>query len=1092
MQNLSNRTIEKCLCLLLIHLVAMQYQMHAQNTNYQTFGFYDNKDGLSQGTINAIVQDKYGYMWFGTQDGLNKFDGVNFTVYKNEANNNQTISDNYITAIIEDDENNLWIGTRSGGLNKYEVSTGIFTSFKNKKADANSLTHNRVTSLVQTPDRAIWVGTTNGLSRFDPETNQFARFYHNPEDLTSISDNNINNLFVDSGGTLWIGTAHGLNKFDTQVNEFLAYYDEDQTELSSGNDILSLWEDKHRNIWMGSNGEGLKRLNVSSNEISTFVHSGTNMLHNNTILALLGNGEGKIWVATDGGHLKLFDPETSQFTTMKLVFPRVNSLYEDNAKGLWVGMRGGLHKIGKYNTQFRQYSKDNMGRLISPNGDLHALAVDKQGYIWTGSSVDGLKKINRETLEVTSFTHSNSNSLSNNNVRFIHVDEEDVIWIATRDGLNRFDQKANKFKTYIPDYGNPNSICSENINSIYEDSQNRLWICTDKGISIMDKHTEKFTSILHNPERSNSLSNGGVSNVMEDEHGVFWIGFKASGLDMYNPNTGVFKHYSHEDSNVNSLSNDRVSHIYSDRRGNLWIATYGAGLNKFEKSTETFTRYNEKQGLVNTSLYCVIEDKNNNLWMSHNEGISRFDPLNARFSNYFKGTEFNGNAFFQAKDGEILLASYNLVTFVPEEIIDNDMIPPVHINEFKLFDKAVHPGDEFEILEKLTEETDTIVLNYDQNFFSFGFVALNYFGPENNRYRFKLENFDQDWTEVSEYLYANYTNVPPGDYIFRVIGSNNDLVWNEEGDSIFVQIVAPWWGTIPFKVALVLVIVAILILIYKMRVRSIKKQREELLELVLVRTKEITANQEEILSQKEYILKKNEHLEALNEEKNQLINIVSHDLRSPLNQIKGLASIIKMINPDLNKETNNSLDLINDLVDRQGNMISKILDTSAIDANKTNLQMVEVNINGLVEEVVQTMEAVAGMKNIRLELILTKDSPSIEADKSYFIQVIENILSNAIKFSNEGTKVLLTTTILDAKVQVSIKDEGPGINNDDMKHLFVSYTKLSARPTADEDSTGLGLSIAKKYVEAMNGKIWCESEEGEGAKFILEFDTKEM
>lgn len=1063
-------------CIVLSHNQAL-----SQNSNHQLFDFYDNQNGLSQGSINAIVQDKYGYMWFGSQDGLNRFDGINFKVYKNELNDANSISDNYITAIIEDDQNDLWIGTRSGGLNKYDIETGEFTSYKFKKDNTNSLANNRVTSLAQGIDGIMWIGTSNGMSRLDTNSDEFTTYRHNPDKTVSISSNDIKCLLIDINETLWIGTSNGLNKFDSKSNEFTMYIGSSGTGVDGEDDVLSIWEDEQQNLWLGTNGGGLKKFIKRNGEFTSYLHPEKQLMHNDIIMSLLGEGTGKIWVGTDGGYLNLFDPVTAIYSQKKVVYPRINSLYKDDVGDLWVGMRGGINKIGKYNKLFIQYSEDQFGKLISPNGDLHALAIDNDGFIWTGSSVDGVKKINRETLEVVSYVHSSSNSLSNNNVRFIYIDDENVVWIATQGGLNRFDIKTNSFKVYLPEKDNPNSISSVRIDYIYEDQNNNLWICTNKGISILDKATEKFTSLRHNPENSNSLFSDEVSNVTLGDNGMYWIGFRANGFDRYDPIARKFKHFSHEDTNENSLSNDRVFYIHDDKQGNLWIPTYGGGLNKFNKETETFTHFGEVEGLANTSLYCVMEDENHNLWMSHNEGFSRFDPVRVVFNNYFKGVEFNGNAFCQTKNGEILFGSYNVVSFFPRDIVDNDNVPPVYINQFKLFNEIIQPNKEPLILSKTVEEIDTIVLAYDQNFFSFGFVSLNYTHSENNRYKYILENFDQDWNEASEYANANYTNVPPGNYTFRVIGSNNDLVWNEKGDFINIQIVSPWWQTLIFKLITITLILGTLIVLYKLRLRNIKQQKRDLEKLVYLRTEELQAHEKEIVEQ-------NEQLVALNEEKNELIQIVSHDLRSPLNQIKGLASIVKMINPNLNEETRNSMDLIDDLVDRQRIMISKILDTNAIDANKVNFNISKTCVNTLIEEVVNTLQVVAANKNIEVELSLAQNNPCIEADGIYLIKVIENLLSNSIKFSQNNTVVTISTRQVIDKVHIGVKDEGPGISAQDMKFLFERYTKLSAKPTADEESTGLGLSIAKKYVDAMHGKIWCESDEGKGASFILEFD----
>lgn len=1068
----------------------------SQTTNHQPLKFYDNKDGLSQGTINCIIQDKHGYMWFGTQDGLNKFDGTNFTVFKHSNDISNTISDNYISSIIEDKNEDLWIGTRNGGINKYDLETGMLTYYLHQNDEANSISHNRVSSIVETNDGIIWIGTYGGgLNRFNPKTNEFTKFVYDEDDDTSISNDEINYLLSDSNGDqLWIGTTKGLNKFDIKTEKFTRY-SINQNKLNS-DDILSLWEDDNQRIWIGINGGGLCVLNKQTEKFTTYKHNPNNRtsLSNNDVITLTGAEDGKIWVGTDGGYLNLFDPSKGKFIFQEVAFPRLKTLYKDSAGDLWVGMRGGINIISSFNAMFNQYHTDAYGNPIAPNGDIHAICVDDKNNIWAGSSVDGLVRIDRNTLEVKTYTYTGqSHSISNNNITFLFIDSYNTMWIGTNNGLNQYEKNTDTFVSYLPDSDNPLSISSAKINYLYEDSKNNLWICTDNGLNVMDREKGTFTTLKNNPKDANSLFSNKVSKIIEDDEGIYWIGFLSSGIDRYDAGKNSFTHHQHIEGNTNSLSNDRISQIYNDKIGNLWIATYGGGLDKFDKATKTFTNYNEKHGLANASLYCVLPDKSGNLWMSHNEGISKFDITRKTFKNYFEGTEFNGRAFYQTKSGEILLGSiYAVVAFYPEDVVENIRIPPVHVNEFKLFNEILTPYDGKNILKKVTEETDTMVLSYDQNFFSLGFVSLNFVNSENNQLKYKLENFDSEWNEANEYHHANYTNVPPGNYTFKVKGSNNDLIWNDEGDSIFIAIRYPWWDTLLFKTVAILMSVAILVLMYKLRTRNIKKQKADLEKLVGIRTKEVRTHEEEIIKQKESITKQNTELRALNEEKNKLIQIVSHDLRSPLNQIKGLASIIKAINPTLNQETDDSLTMINDLVERQKNMISKILDTSAIDTNSVNLQLVDLNVHELIKEVRSTMKIVAESKGILIEQLFYNKDLYIEADKNYLIQILENLISNAIKFSPPNKSILISTDREHDKVIISIKDEGPGISEEDMKRLFEPYTKLSAQPTANEDSSGLGLSIAKKYMDHMQGKIWCQSKEGKGANFVLSFQHKDI
>jgi len=1042
----------------------------SQSGKFQLFDFYHNMNGLSQGTVNTMVQDKYGYMWLGTQDGLNRFDGVNFKAYFNDVKDSTSLSDNYISKIIEDDQHNLWIGTW-GGLNKYDIHTENFIRYNAGRNSSIKTNLVKITDLVQTMDHKIWIGSNTGVHRLDPITEDF-RTYTIPYPDQSIRV--INDILEDQNGRLWVGTSNGLYYYNEDKDVFESYSDR-----MIDDDVLSLWMSDVEELWMGTNGGGLNKLYLKSGDLKTYLHSSGNSAEN-IVSSILGDGIDQLWLATDGGYVNTFNTKSETFGELNVTYPRVLCLYKDQANDLWVGMRGGLNRVGKDVSLFKQYRNDNNGNLISPSGDIHALATDSKGNIWTGSSTNGVKKLNPNTLEVVNYVHSDGKSISNNNVRFLYIDSDDIVWMATHEGLNRYNPATNKFRHYIPN-DDPNSLSNKIVNYIYEDSNHNLWICTNNGISILDKSTDTFEVMRNDPDTNNSLSGHMIANVIEDAEGVFWIGYRNSGMDRYDPKSGAFTHY-HTSNSENSLSNGRVTYIHDDHKGNLWISTYGGGLNKFNKESGEFKIYGQEDGLTNTSLYCVLEDDNGDLWMSHNNGISKFEISTEHFSNYFQDVEFNSNAFHQTKEGGILFGSYNIVSFEPSAIIGNETFPSVVINEFMMFNERINQKTNGEILSKNLEETDTIVLRYDQNFFSFSFKSLNFHNSDQNNFKYKLENFDQDWIEAQNHARASYTNVPPGEYLFQVQGSNNNQIWNEVGDAIFIRVIAPWWQTWTFRVLCALFIILALVVFYKLRVKGIKKQKQELEDIVKKRTTQLTLNKQEIKNQ-------NKELIALNDEKSDLIQIVSHDLRSPLNQIKGLASIVKMINPDLNKETIDSIDLINDLVDRQNEMISKILDSNAIDARKINFSVVSVDVNRVIQKVIDSFLVLAIEKDIEIGTDFNSKNPHIESDQSYFIQVVENLLSNALKFSPRNTKISLSTIIQDDFVIISIRDEGPGISQEDMKKLFTRYTKLTAKPTADESSSGLGLSIVKRYVEVMNGQVVCESEVGKGANFIVKLPT---
>jgi PAS domain S-box-containing protein len=818
--------------ILVISLVlSLPANAYAEETQPQ---FYKIRvdDGLSQSCVLAILQDREGLIWFGTQDGLNKYDGYNFTVYKYNERNSKSLSDNFILSLYEDQSGTIWVGTQSGGLNKFDRQTEQFTHYTHDPNNPTSLGNNTVWSIYEDKLGTLWVGTDGGgLNRFNRETEQFIHYTHKPDDRGSLSNNTVLSIYEDKFRILWVGTGGGgLNQFNRETEQFTHYIYNPSTPGSLSHDtVLSIYEDHSDRLWIGTNGGGLNKFERKTGQFTNYIHDpdNSNSLSDNTVSSIVEDQVGNLWLTTSswygnsyGTALDQFDPETNEFTHYTHNSANPNSLNEntvasilrDKSEILWIGTGfSGINKLDTKDPKFLHYKHAPADPNSLIDNHISSIYESKNGSLWIGTYNRGLDKLDRSTGQFTPYTHEpdNPNSLSSDNIWAVYEDQYGVLWIGTLSGgLNKLDLKTEKFTLYKHDPDDPNSLSDDTVWSICEDQSDNLWIGTFKGgLNKFNRKTGQFTDYTHDFNNPKSLSDNNVFSIYEDKLGTLWIGTVNGGLNKFDPKTGEFTHYIHNPNNPNSLSYDRVLSMLEYPAGTLWIGTYGGGLDKFDIATETFTHYTEKDGLPSNSVVGILSDDDGNLWLSTGKGLSKFNPKSEKFRNYdvsdgLQGNEFDGvKAYLKTKDGEMFFGGLNgFNAFYPEQVKDNPHIPPIVITDFKIFDKSVK-------LDSAISEAKEIKLSYKANFFGFEFAALDYTNPKKNQYAYKLEGFDKDWIYSGSRRYATYTNLDGGAYTFRVKGSNNDGVWNEEGTSIKIIITPPpwktWWAYTVYAVALV-------------------------------------------------------------------------------------------------------------------------------------------------------------------------------------------------------------------------------------------------------------------------------------------------
>jgi DNA-binding NtrC family response regulator/ligand-binding sensor domain-containing protein len=845
-----------CLLLLFYFSVCINAQSQQEQIQFENISI---DQGLSQSIVKCIIQDKKGFIYFGTEDGLNRYDGYSFNVMRNKPEDENSLSYNDITSLYEDHLGNLWIGTFNGGLNKYNANNKKITRFLYDPENNNSISHANINAIIEDNSGALWAGTDNGLNRIVEDSvdgiYSIERFLSEPGNPNGLIHNIVHTIFQDQYGIIWVGTEGGLYELipiqggDNQTI-FNHYQHNPADPISlSNNYVRIIFEDSRGNLWVGTD-LGLNRIvrsNINEDDISFVSYkynpSDINSISHNEIYSISEDESGVLWIGTNGGGITLFDVEKNEFSRYlndpqnprSISYNEIRSLFRDRSGIMWVGTYGGgVEKVFRGAQQFslNNHKPNNPKSLSHPI--IWSICEDKNGILWVGTHGGGLDKLDRENNSFKHYKHNpdDPNSISSDIVRMIYEDSEGILWIGTHGGgLNKFDPQTEIFKIYMTNPVDPNSLGYNEIRGIYKDKTGVLWIGTyGRGLDKFDDKTETFTHYRYDPDNPSSISNDFVRVIFEDNSGVLWIGTEGGGLNKYNRETETFKRFRSDPTDATSISNDYIFTIHEDKSGILWLGTWGGGLNKFDPETEKFSYYTIKDGLPSDAIYGVLEDEAGNLWMSTNNGLSRFNPETESFKNYnikdgLQNTEFNGGSYFKSKNGEMFfggITGFN--SFFPENIKDNKYIPPIVITSFQKFNKPVQ-------FNRPVYEISEIDLSYKDYVFSFEFAALDYAAPEKNEYAYKMEGLDDDWIYTgSERRYATYTTLSPGEYLFRVKGTNSDGIWNEGGASIKIIITPPFWQTWWFRGILFLIIVVGVFLLYKKRVKNLEEKRKALAE----------------------------------------------------------------------------------------------------------------------------------------------------------------------------------------------------------------------------------------------------------------------
>lgn len=1037
---------------------------HASNVRFRTI---NDQDGLSQATGEVILQDSKGYIWIGTGDGLNRYNGYKFKVYRHDQWSENSITNNYIVNLEEDKSGNLWVGT-ANGLSMIDLSTDNIKNYYSEEGKGN-LSHNNIGDILFTKDEKMLVGTSDGLNLYDKQNDSFKRILNGEDVLTSQY---IRDLEQDNKGNLWIATNNGINKVDIKNNKItkLLYNSKTNNKVidkSIEQDIHKLTYDNDGYIWAGSFQYGLFKIDIDNNEIKQYSNDKNNdkSLPGNSIRDIYKDAKNRIWVATDKGLAMLNVDNT--FTVYSNKSNDVNSIssdiicsiMQDKSGLMWIGTYSGI-SVFNPNNEIIHYKNSTDSEISLSENVIHGIYEDEERLLWVGTKSKGINVIDRKNNKVYCLDKQSTNGqISDESINYI-TGKDSKIYIGTKNGLNIIDKENKEIKIY----DKSNGICDNNIKSLLIDSKDYLWIGTTKGICILNTKTNEIID-LSNVLKKHNLESLFTKVIYEDSEGIYWIGcFIDNGLIRMDPKDNSVKIYKHNNKDQKSISSNTIRTIEEDKYGNLWIGT-SYGLNKLDKKTETFTNYNStKHGLSNDTIYGVlIDDDNNEIWVSTNLGLSKLNPSNDTVQTFtvtdgLQGNEFNGNAAYKTKDKELVFGGINgLNIFKPSDIGEMEYIPKVMF-------------DSFEVNGKSYNKIDGMEFEHDENFINIKLFLPDYTNTKNIKYYYKLD--DEKWNSIQGNS-INYSGLEPGKYTLKIKARSYNGLETEE-KSIKFTIKPPFYKS---NIAIVIYLILVVILVYYTlnRVNYLDK-------LVKIKTSQLNKEMEK---SKELLSKV---IELERRKNNYFVNL-SHELRTPLNVIYSTEQLINEINKSKDGLDKNKLSQYMNLIGRNTqrllNLINNIIDTTKIENGSYHVNLKENDIVYVVEEAALSLKGYIENKGIDLIIDPEVEEKNIKCDASEIERCIVNLVSNAAKFTPENGEIIVSIKEQQDKVIITVEDTGIGIEEKYFETIFNRFNQVVDVNSEVKCGSGLGLTITKQIIELHNGQIYVESELNKGTKFTI-------
>jgi len=1073
----------------LFSVVSAVAQPKSQQTELR-FTSLTSKNGLSSNNVTVIFKDRYGLMWFGTEDGLNKFDGTNFTTYRHQANDSASIQANEVKAIYEDRRGNLWIGTSGGSLALFDRRKNAFINYHTSNTPTG-FSHSLIRYITSDYLGKIWVATFTGLDVFDPDTKKVSKFPIAAAQFGKLPPAMINILMEDSKHRMWVGTDDGLFLYNRKKSSFTRIGSvTDKPVHLAGTMVKSIAEDDNGNIWIGTTS-GLSMLKPDGMGFENYknIPGDPHSLSNNIIQSIALSKNGQLWLGTEDG-LNVFDPRTKKVMVYRPNPRNSYSLRGTSVKYVYID-RQGIYWLGLYREGINKFDSNlNLFNLIRSNVfDVYGLnapvvtafAHKDNTNIYVATEGGGLSIFNRNTALFHKVDLKKLGLQSPVPLMSLFVSSSKKLYVGTFGyGLIVMDSTLTK-ATSFRKTNNDSGLNSDEIFCTTQDKNGLIWVGTNGGgINVMDSNHKvvfRYTSKVQSPTDRKLPLNNYIRFIKEDRFANIWVGSHGSGVAMINADKTIIKHYNELNS---GLQGDVTQAFLEDSKGRIWVGTAGGGLNLLNQKSGKFINFGERDGLANAVVDAIVEDDNHNLWLSTNKGISHFDPKTQKFSNYgiYNGVQNNNfikGAALKCKDGEIFFGgAEGMNYFNPAGFKKNQNVGPVLFTELKISNSTVEASDEGPITEHISV-AKRIDLDYKQNF-SLSFVSVNYTAPEQNRYSYKLEGFNKEWIDAGTAKTVSYTNLDPGEYIFHVRASNNDGVWNTTESSIKIIVHPPWWRTIYAYAFYLLAIAGTLLYI---RHRGIKN-----LERKFALVQEKTKIEQQILQDR----KEAERLHELDSLKIKFLTNLSHEFRTPLSLILG--PVEKLLSQKEGDAKNASLKIVKRNARRLLNLVNQILDFRKIEENELKINNAKGELVSFIADVIESFNDLSERKSISLSFQTQFDSYSTEFDHDKLERVLFNLLSNAFKFTPSGGTITVDLKKNQRNEQgeavlITVSDTGIGISEEEQQKVFERFFQADTEVSILNQGSGIGLSIIKEFVKIQGGTIDLKSEVGKGTRFTI-------
>jgi ligand-binding sensor domain-containing protein/signal transduction histidine kinase/DNA-binding response OmpR family regulator len=1042
------------------------------------FKNYYIEDGLPHSRARDIIQDSVGWIWIGTTGGLSRFDGISFKNYQLSCSEDpESLSS--IRCFWEDNQSRLWIGTEGDGLVLYDRELDRFEHFIHHDTLRNCISSNQVNSITSDAEGILWIATDRGVNRFDPASRSFRWILRDGTTSSSIVSDSVNKVFIDRNNKLWIGTVRGLNFMNPETGQISGFdlFTYAQLDPLPGKNVEDISQDKNGNILIATYYGGLFVIDPTLSHVMNILPD-PEYMRSYLVRSIYPDRNGELWLGTRGGlyildqefqvlnhYEKMLQDETS------LSHTSVHDIYKDKTGNFWIATRGGLSYANIQSIPFKYYGASTVSGKYLNDPEVYSITQSTDGKIWIGTEAGGINILDLNTHRMSYLVHdeNNPNSVSVNNIKAIHQDRAGNFWIGTfLGGLDYYDVKKNIFIHYKHDPGNSNSLINNNVWTIHEDSPGSIWIGTDMGVQRLEPKSQVFTTYRK------GLNNHPVHIIYEDHSGNLYFGSDFNELMVLTADS----------QQLEFEIPARV--IHEDSKGRIWIGSESNnGLIQFDCSKGIINQYRMADGPPSNQIYGILEDQNGLLWLGTGKGLSSFNPETKEFNNYrvedgIQGDRFYYGAYCKCQSGDLMFGGQNgLTIFDPDKLSKNHHIPPIQLTALNILNREVPVGREFMgevVLNKSISASEEIVLKHNHSVLTIEYVALNYVNSASNEYAYMLEGFEDKWNYVGSNRSATYTNLDPGDYIFRVKGANSSGVWNEAGASLGITVAPSFYQTLFFKllIAGVVVLTTYLIIIFFIRREKLKN------ELVMERTR-------------------SNELHKIDLMKFQFFTNISHEIRTPISLIVSPLSRIK--NAQLSKDQIlKDIDVVHRNALRLGKLVDQLLDYRKLEAGKLKLELSRGNIVTFLENVLFMFKEMSDEKEIELKFHSALDHIQIYFDADKVEKVMFNLLSNSFKHTPPGGTVHVTTSLTylvnedleDERsgksgeyIQIVVRDTGSGIEESKIEHIFDRFYQGKTLEQKAVYGSGIGLSLSRELIKVHNGRIRLKSQVGIGTEVTV-------